>query len=86
MTHNFPNNLIINVDQTPLHHAHTENVTMAEKHSKGASDKYGITVTLAGSMCDEVLPMQLIYKEKTNRSLPLVEFPAGFVVLLTLEQ
>ena len=31
-------------------------------------------------MSGEVLPMQLIYKGKTNRLLPAVEFPARFVL------
>ena len=31
-------------------------------------------------MSGEILPMQLIYKGKTNRSLPSVNFPAGFAL------
>ena len=58
---------------------------MAEKNSKhitkkGANDKRGITVTLAESMSGEILPMQLIYTGKTNRSLPAIKFPAGFAL------
>ena len=40
-------------------------------------------------MSDEVLPMQLVYKGKTNSSLPAVEFPAGSLLIYskkTLEQ
>ena len=63
----------------------TANVTMVEKNSKhvarkGANDKRGITVTLGESLSGEILPMQLIYKGKTNRSLPSVKFPAGFAL------
>ena len=59
----------------------TANVTIAEKNSKhvarkGVNDKRGITVTLGESLSGEILPMQLIYKGKTNRSLLSVKFPA----------
>ena len=58
---------------------------MVEKNSKhigrkGANDKRGITVTLAKLVNSEVPPMQHIYKGKTNRSLPAVEFPESFVL------
>ena len=76
---------IINADQTPSKYVPTANATMAEKNSKhvarkGANDKRGITVTLGESLSGEILPMQLIYKGKTNRSLPSVKFPAGFAL------
>ena len=61
-----PDELIINVDQTPSKFVPTENVTMAEKNSthvskKGASDKRGITVTFAETLSGQILPFQLIY-------------------------
>ena len=82
VTYNIPNKLITNIDQSPSQYVPTENVTMAEKNSeqfawKGANDEYGITFTLVDSISGEVLPMQVIYKRKTNRSLSTVEFPAG---------
>ena len=94
VSHNIPDELIINVDQTPSKYVPTADVTMAEKNSKhvarkGANDKRGITATLAESFSGEILPMQLIYKGKTNRSLPSVEFPADFALTYnekTLEQ
>ena len=56
---------------------------MAEKSSKhvnrkGSTDKRGITVTLAETLSGQILPFQLIYTGKASRSLPNVEFPAGF--------
>ena len=36
--------------------------------------KSGLTVTLDGN----ILPFQVIYKGKTNQSLPKVRFPEGF--------
>ncbi|PFX26609.1 hypothetical protein AWC38_SpisGene8728 [Stylophora pistillata] len=78
-----PDELILNVDQTPSRFVPTDNVTIAEKSSKhvsrkGSSDKRGITVTLAETLSGQILPFQLIYTGKTSRSLPHVEFPAGF--------
>ena len=85
MTYNITNELITNVDQTPSKYVPTENVTIGEKNSKyvarkRANDKRGITVRLVESMSREVLFMQFIYKGKANRSLPAVEFPAGFLL------
>ena len=50
--HNIPDELIINVDQTPSKYVPTDNKTITrkgEKHvaRKGASDKRGVTVTLS---------------------------------------
>ena len=85
VSHSIPDELIINADQTPSKYVPTANVTMADKSSKhvakkGANDKRGITVTLGESLSGEILPMQLIYKGKTNRLLSSVKFPAGFAL------
>ena len=85
VSHSIPDELIIIADQTPSKYLPTANVTMAEKNSKhvarkGANDKRGITVTLGESLSDEIVPVQLIYKGKTNRSLPSVKFRAGFAL------
>ena len=74
---NIPDELIINVDQTPSKFAATDNVTMAAKGEKhisraGATDKRAITVTLSESLDGHTLPFQLIYTGKTQRSLPNV--------------
>ena len=53
-------------------------IRSARKEDNG---KRGIIVTLAESMRGEVLSMKLIYKAKRKRSLPAVEFPAGFVLI-----
>ena len=78
-----PDELILNVDQTPSKFVPTDNVTMTEKSSKhvsrkGSNDKRDITVTLAETLSGQILPFQLIYTGKTSRSLPHVKFPAGF--------
>ena len=78
-----PDELILNVDQTPSKFVPMNNVTMAEKSSnhvsrKGSNDKRGITVTLAETLSGQILPFQLIYPGKASRSLPHVKFPAVF--------
>jgi hypothetical protein len=83
--YNIPDELIINVDQTPSKYVPTSSVTMAEKNSKhvakqGADDKRAITMTLAETLSGDILPFQLIYTGKTTRSLPAVEFPEGFLL------
>ena len=51
-----------------------------EKHvaKKGATDKRCVTVTLSETLKGDILPFQIIYKGKTSRSLPSVQFPEGF--------
>ena len=44
----------------------------------GASDKISITATFSITFDNKFLHMQLIYKGKTNQSLPKVEFLDGF--------
>ena len=54
-----PDELILNVDQTPSKFVPTDNVTMAEKSSKhvsrkGSNDKCRITVTLAETLSGQI--------------------------------
>ena len=44
----------------------------------GANDKRSITATFPITFDNTFLPIQLIYKGKTNQSLPKVDFPDGF--------
>ena len=83
LKYNIPDELILNIDQTPSKFVPTENVTMAETGSKhvsrkGGNEKRSITVTLPETITGKILPFQLIYTGKTARSLPSVEFPNGF--------
>ena len=60
-TYNIPDELIINVDQTPSKYVPTSSVTMAEKNFKhvpkqGADDKRAITLTLAETLSGDMLP------------------------------
>ena len=83
LKYNIPDELILNIDQTPSKFVPTENVTKAETGSKhvsrkGGNEKRSITVTLPETITGKILPFQLIYTGKTARSLPSVEFPNGF--------
>ena len=77
-----PPSLILNFDQTPSKYVQDLSLTMA-KHGEtniliaGANDKRSITVTFSITFNNKFLPMQLIYKGKTNQSLPKVDFPGG---------
>ena len=80
--YNIPDELILNVDQTPSKYVSVDRITMAEKGSKhvskkGVDDKRAITVTLSETLSCHIL-LQLIYTGKTKRSLPNVSFPKGF--------
>ena len=54
--------------------------TKGEKHisKTGSNDKRSITLTLCESHDRIILLFQLIYKGKTARLLPNVNFPDGF--------
>ena len=56
-----PNELIINIDQTPSKYVPSSSVTMAEKNSKhvskqGVDVKRAITLTLAKTLSEEMIP------------------------------
>ncbi len=75
-----PPELIINWDHTGLDYVPVSSWTMAKEGSKrveiaGIDDKRQITAVFAGTLASEFLPPQLIYKGKTPRCLPNVEFP-----------
>ena len=83
LQHNIPDEIIINVDQTASKFVTTDNFTTAAKGEKhisraGATEKRAITGTLCESLDGCMLPFQLIYTGKTERSLPEFTFPDGF--------
>jgi hypothetical protein len=87
-THNIPESLVINHDQTPLTYISVSNNTLAPEGSKvvgldGTKDKRQITGNFAVTLSGEFLPMQLIYQGKTKRSEPKIKFPEGFHVTHT---
>ena len=84
LIHSIPDGLIINADQNLSKFLATDNITMAVKVQKhiyraGSNDKRSITLTtVCESLDGKSLPFQLIYKEKTQRSPLIVDFPDGF--------
>ena len=74
--YNIPNELIINVDQTPSKYVTTGNIIVVDKNSKHvpkhrANDKCAIMATLTVTLSSDILTFQLIYQSKTSRSLPI---------------
>ena len=81
--YNIPDSLIINIDQTLTKYAPVSRSILAKKNSKavaikGSSDKRSITATFSITFSGKFLPMQLIYGEKTTKSLPRFKFPNDF--------
>ena len=78
-----PPSLIINFDQTPSKYVQVSSMTMERKGPtnvpvSGVDDKRSITAPFSITLDKQFLPMQLIYKGKTNQSLPKVNFPQEF--------
>ena len=74
-TNEIPDELILNLDQTSSKFLAASKVTMAEKRSKyvpiaGGTDKRCITLTETESISGQLLPLQVIFKGKTERCLP----------------
>ena len=80
--------LVINWDHTGLHYVPVSNWTMAKEGAKhieiaGVEDKRQITAVFAGTMTGFFLPPQIIYKGKTKKCLPDIEFPKSWHVTHT---
>ena len=81
--HHIPPSLIMNFDQTPLKYTPVSNSTLAKKGSKHVpitcgAFKESVTATFNITYSNKFLPMQLIYKGKTRRSFPRVNFQQSF--------
>ncbi len=76
-----PPELILNWDQTGIHLVPASRWTMDLEGSKrvevsGVNDKRQITAVFCGSLVGDFLPIQLIYKGKTQRCHPRYKFPS----------
>lgn len=76
-----PPELILNWDQTGIHLVPASGWTMDLEGSKrvevsGVNDKRQITAVFCGSLVGDFLPIQLIYKGKTQRCHPRYKFPS----------
>ena len=81
--HNIPAELVINWDQVGVNLVPSQSWTMEGQGSSrveiaGSKDKCQITLTLAGSMTGELLPLQLLYQGKTAQCHPKYSFPTTF--------
>ena len=75
-----PAELVLNWDQTGIRIVPSSSWTMDRCGSKrveivGTDDKRQITALFCGTMLGEFLPIQLIYKGKTDRCHPKFQFP-----------
>ena len=80
-----PPELILNWDQTGIKLVPSSNWTMAPKGSgrvemTGVTDKRQITAVFYGTLVGDFLPVQLIYKGKTQRCHPCYDFPPGWSI------
>ena len=71
-SHKILDELILNLHQTSSEFVAASKVAMAEKGSKqisiaGDTDKRCITLTVTESMSGQLLPLQVIHKEKTEK-------------------
>ena len=86
--HDIPEDLILNLDQTPLSYVTPGKYTFSPKGAhhvpiKGVDDKRQITATFGVTLPGEFLPMQVIYQGKTKRCLPKYKFPDTFNITHT---
>ena len=80
--------MIVNWDQTGVNYVPVSSWTMEEEGSKrieliGKDDKRRLTVPFAGSLNGNLLPIQIIYQEKSSRCLPKFNFPDKWHVTYT---
>lgn len=78
-----PAELIMNWDQTGIKLVPSSSWTMERRGSKrvemtGVGDKRQITAIFCGTILGDFLPIQLIYKGKTNRCHPHFSFPSDW--------
>ena len=83
-----PCELVINCDHTGIHYIPLSSWTMTKEGSKrveiiGIDDKRQITAVFGGTLAGDFLPPQLIYKGKTTKCLPSVDFPQALYITYT---
>ena len=88
LEHHIPPPLVVNLDQIPLSYVSPGKYTFSFKGAKnvpikGVEDKRQITAIFAVSLTGKFLPIQLIYKGKTKRSLPKFKYPSTFSLSYT---
>ena len=81
--HDIPNSMVVNFDQTGINIIPSSDWTMDNQGTKqvkvtGLGDKRQVTLVLACAMDGELLPPQVIYQGKTDKSHPSFDFPANW--------
>ena len=72
--------MIVNWDQTGVNYVLVSSWNMEEEGSKrikliSKDDKRQLTVLFVGSLSGDLIPIQIIYQEKSSRCLPKFNFP-----------
>ena len=85
---NIPDALVINWDHTGIKYIPVGSWTMEKEGQKrvqitGIDDKRQITAVFAATKTGSFLPIQVIYKGKTKRCLPSVDFPEDWLISFT---
>ena len=80
-----PPELILNWDQTDIKIVPSSTWTMGRQGVKrvetiGATDKHQITAVFCGSLTCDFLPVQIIYKRKTECCHPCFAFSSGWPI------
>ena len=83
-----PDSLVINWDHTGIKYIPVSSWTMEREGIKrveilGIDDKRQITAVFAATKAGNFLPIQVIYKGKTKRSLPNIKFPSDWLASYT---
>ena len=83
-----PDALVINWDHTGIKYIPVGSWTMEKEGQKrvqitGIDDKRQITAVFAATKTGSFLPIQVIYKGKTKRCLPSVDFPEDWLISFT---
>ena len=86
--HQTPDKLVLNWDQSGIQLMPSSNWTMEEQGSRrvaieGLNDKRQITATFTVTLSGEMLPLQLLYTENTNRCYFSYNFSSSFDIFHT---
>ena len=82
-THNIPEELVINIDETPLRIVPVDKWTLEEEGATqvpltGQEDKREVTRLLGCTLSGMLLPPQILYEGKAKQRHPCLQFPDGW--------
>ena len=84
-THKIPKSIVLNLDQTPVKYILCGKTALAKQNVSSVPvssvlDKRMITATFTITLDEKLLPKQLIYGGKTQKSILTVKFPRGLLL------